>query len=237
MWRLVLGCLCAAALNAHAAHPLITEDTGTLGTGRWQLEGTSEGEKARATRQRVWINNFVLGRGVAENADWQIALPWHRDGADGLGDVSLDVKWRYFERDTFSLGLKPGVTLPTGDEADGRGTGKVTWGALLIVSYEPAPFAFHAHAGARRNRNKLGERESLTHISAALVYEIGSVKLVADVARNTAPDPAAGRAERYLVLGAIWSVRRDFDLDIGIKKGSGSAPVDEALLLGATVRW
>lgn len=237
MWRLVFACLATAALKAHAAHPLITEDTETLGAGGWQLEGTSEEENGRTTRRRAWIHNFVLGRGFARNAEWQIALPWYRDGADGFGDVSLDVKWRFFERDTFSLGVKPGVTLPTGDERDERGTGKVTWGTQLIASYEPTPFAFHAHAGYRRNRNTLGERESLTHVSAALVYEIGSVKLIADVARNGALDPAADRAERYLVLGAIWAVRRDFDLDIGIKKGGGGAPIDEALLLGATVRW
>jgi hypothetical protein len=30
---------------------------------------------------------------------------------------------------------------------------------------------------------------------------------------------------------------RDVDLDFGWRNGNGSAPVDEALLLGATVRW
>jgi len=27
------------------------------------------------------------------------------------------------------------------------------------------------------------------------------------------------------------------DLDIGWRNGNGSAPIDEALLIGATVRW
>ena len=180
---------------------------------------------------------FVLTRGFAERADWQVALPWHRTGEDGIGDVSLDLKWRFFEREAFSLGLKPGVTLPTGDQREGRGSGKATWGALLIVSYEPGPFAFHAHAGYRDNRNKLGERTSLTHYSGALTYQVGDVKLVADVARDTSPDPAERRAEYALVLGAIWSVRRDFDLDAGWKKGGGSSSLENALLFGATVRW
>lgn len=234
---LAFACLAVAAASAHAAHPLITEDTGTLGAGRWQLEGTSELEKSRAGARREDVGMFVLSRGFAGHADWQVALPWHRAGEDGIGDVSLDLKWRFFERGAFSLGFKPGVTLPTGDERDGRGSGKVTWGALLIVSHESGPLAFHAHAGYRDNRNELGERRSLSHFSGAVTYRIGDVKLVADAARNTAPDPAVRRHEHYLVLGAIWSVRPDFDLDAGWKKGGGGAPLDDALLFGATVRW
>jgi hypothetical protein len=48
--------------------------------------------------------------------------------------------------------------------------------------------------------------------------------------------PGAGTV-RYTTVGAIWSMTRDVDLDIGWRNGNGSAPVDEALLLGATVRW
>jgi hypothetical protein len=216
---------------------MITEDTGTQGAGRWQLEGTSEHEKDRATRRREDVSGFVLSHGFAAQADWQVTLPWHRAGEDGIGDLALDLKWRFFERDAFSLGLKPGVTLPTGDRRAARGAGKAAWGALLIASFEPGPLAFHAHAGYRANRNELGERESLRHVSAAMTYQVGSVKLVADAARDTHPDPAVGGAERYLVLGAIWSVRRDFDLDAGIKTGHGSADLDDALLFGATLRW
>jgi hypothetical protein len=42
---------------------------------------------------------------------------------------------------------------------------------------------------------------------------------------------------RYSTIGAIWSLTRDLDLDIGWRQGNGSAPLDEALLLGAAVRW
>lgn len=221
----------------HAAHPLITEDTGTQGAARWQLEGTSEYERDRATRRREELNTFVLSLGLARQADWQVSLPWYGSGEGRTGDLSLDLKWRFFEREAFSLGFKPGVTLPTGDELVGRGAGRATWGALFIVSYEPGPLALHAHAGYRNNRNRLGDRDLLTHFSAAVTYQVGDVKLVADLARDTSPDPAQGRAERYLVLGAIWSVRRDFDLDAGWKKAGGSSPLEDALLFGATLRW
>jgi hypothetical protein len=235
--RLAFVCLALATATAHAAHPLITEDTGTLGPGRWQLEGIGEHEKDRITRQREDVNLFVLSRGYAESADWQVAVPWHRAREDEIGDVSLDLKWRFHERGRFSLGLKPGATLPTGDWREDRGKGKATVGALLIASYEPGPFAFHAQAGYRWNRNRLGERKSLTHFSAAATWQLGPVKLVVDAARDTSPDPAASESERYVVLGAIWAIGRNFDLDAGVKTGHGGAALDEALLLGATVRW
>lgn len=236
MHRLVCACLALAAAELHAAHPLITEDTGTQGKGRWQLEVFGEDGRERASGARLEEYGAVLSRGIAENADLQFGLPWVQRPGSGPGDASLDLKWRFFEKDALSLGLKPGLTLPTGDEGEGRGTGRVTWGALFILSYEPGPLALHAHAGYRRNRNELGERESLRQIATAATYRLGDVRLVGELARETNPVPGGGTA-RYTTLGAIWSVTRDFDLDAGWRTGQGGAAVDDLFLLGATWRW
>jgi hypothetical protein len=225
-----------AAFDLQAAHPLITEDTGTQGLGRYQLEVFAEELEERGTRRDVETYVGVLSYGIAETADVLVGLPLFRDGPDGVGDASLDLKWRFFERDAVSLALMPGITVPTGDERDGRGTGKVTYGSLIIVSYAPGAIAVHAHAGFRRNENKLGERESLRQLAAAATYRIGEVRFVGELTRETNPVPGGGTV-RYSTVGAIWSMTRDVDLDIGWRNGNGSAPIDEALLLGATVRW
>lgn len=226
----------AVALDAQAAHPLITEDTGTQGAGRYQLEVFAEELEERGTRRDIEVWTGVLSYGVGETADVQVGIPVYRDGPDGVGDASLGLKWRFLERNAWSLALKPGITVPTGDERDGRGTGKVTWGSLIIVSYAPGAIAVHAHAGFWRNENKLGERESLRQLAAAATYRIGDVRFVGEFARETNPVPG-GRTVRYSTIGAIWSMTRDVDLDIGWRNGNGSAPIDEALLIGATVRW
>jgi len=51
-WRRSAGALAAflAASSAHAAHPLNTEDTGTQGKGRWQLEGNGETNRDAGVR-------------------------------------------------------------------------------------------------------------------------------------------------------------------------------------------
>lgn len=226
------------AAPLYAAHPLMTEDTGTLGEGRWQLELFGKAGEARGTAARMDQDDAVLGYGLAPNLDVQAGVPWIRERASGMGDITFDLKWRFLERGAFSLGLKPGVSLPTGDERKGLGAGRVGWGSLLIASYEPGPVALHAHVGYKRHRNTIGERVSLTHISAAATVQAApGLKVVADVASNSNPDPAQTRVERYLVFGVIWAVTRDFDLDIGFKKGFSSAALDEALLLGLAARW
>ncbi len=222
--------------GARAAHPLITEDSDTQGKGRWQLEVFGEEGRERATRARLKEYGAVLSYGIAETADLQVGMPWIASGASGNGDASLDLKWRLFEKDALSLGLKPGVTLPTGNEGAGRGTGRVTWGSLVILGYEPGPLALHAHAGYRRNRNQIGERESLRQLAGAATYRLGAVRLIADFARETNPVPA-GSTIRYMTMGAIWAVSKDFDLDAGWRTGHGGAVVDDVFLLGATWRW
>lgn len=228
----------ATVSGARAAHPLITEDTGTQGAGRWQLEVFGEEGRDRAGRARLERYDAVLSHGVAGNADLQLGLPWLRHSDAGAGDASLDLKWRFHEQNALSLGLKPGVTLPTGDEKKGLGGGRTGWGTLFILSYKPEPLAFHMHAGYKRNRNTLGERESLTHFSGALVWKAAqNLKLMADYARDTNPDTTGGGAVRYSIIGAIWSVTPDFDLDLGLKTGHGAATLDRALMLGIALRW
>ena len=238
MRRFACALFLLGAAELQAAHPLITEDTGTQGAGGWQLELFGEEGEARGTRARLDRHDAVLSYGLSDALDLQAGVPWVRAGASGIGDASLDLKWRFLERGPLSLGLKPGVTLPTGDEDLGLGAGRVGWGALLILSYDHGPWAFHAHAGYKRNRNTLGERESLTHFSGAIAGQAApGVKVIIDFARVTSPDPAVPQAERYIVFGAIWSVTRDFDLDLGLKVGRAGAALGEALLLGMAARW
>jgi len=232
----VSGALAICAAGAQAAHPLIAEDTGTQGAGGHQVEVFAEDLKASGSGRRSELYAGVLSYGIADTADLQLGVPWIRDSGSGIGDVSLDLKWRFFNRDALSFALRPGITLPVGNESAGRGSGKTTWGTQLIASYAPGAIALHAHAGYRRNENKLGERVSLHQVAAAATYRVGDVRFVGELTRETNPVPG-GRTVRYSTLGAIWLMTRDVDLDIGWRQGNGGAPVDEALLLGVAVRW
>ena len=158
--------------------------------------------------------------------EWEMAL-----------DTALDLKWRFYESGALSFALKPGVTLPTGEEDQGRGSGEATWGALVIASYELQRWAFHGHAGYRRNRNRLAERESLWQLAGALWFEATpALDLIVDVSFDRNPDPGSSRELRQTVLGVIYGVAQDVDLDAGIRRGNDPA-IDRALLFGVTLRW
>lgn len=222
-----------AAEAAHAAHPLITEDTGTQELGRWQLELNVERQKDGDTRATRW--GSTLAYGFRENAELQIGIPYVV--RQGRQDLAIEVKWRFYEQGATSLGLMPGITLPTGNEERGLGTGKTTAGSLLILSYEPEGWSFHTHVGYQYNRNSLGDRESLLHGSAALWYKAtGKLTLVADMSFDTNPDRSSNTSLRQHLFGFIYSVTKDFDLDAGLRRGRAPA-VDRALMAGVTVRW
>ena len=204
--------------------------------GGWQLEGYGELERERASGKREEVTGFALSRGMAEGLEVIVGAPWFRNGADSIGDVTLDVKWRFLARGPFSFAFMPGVSLPTGDESELRGTGKLNWGGLLIASWEQGPLAVNAQAGYRRRDNEIGLKDSQSELATAVLYRVAQVRWFGEAVFRSAP-LVGGESARYAALGAIWSVRRDFDLALGWRSGHGGALISDGWLFGATVRW
>ncbi len=233
---------------AHAAHPLLTEDTGTQGKGNFQLEltGARGREATDAGTLRAEQPAAVVAYGLAETADLQIGTSYLRLSLDdgiaqtrnaGFSDVTVDVKWRFLERGPLSLALKPGFIIPVGSEARGLGRGSWTGGSLLVFSYEPGPVAFHSHLGYLYN-NLVGERRSLWHVSGAVTWQATEqLKLVADVAYDTNPLALGADGVFRTVLGAIYSPVKNVDLDVGVQRGHQLPALGLAVLFGVTLRW
>lgn len=235
---------------AFAAHPLITEDTGTQGTGKFQLEANTEHgyQDGDGSQTHTYITAATLSYGFRENADLMFTAQHSEtniltDGVldstgKGLNDVALDVKWRFYDKDGVSYGIKPGITFPTGDKNKGLGAGKATYGAMLFSSIEHEPWLFNWHVGYKHNRNDVDERENLWHASASIWYSIReNLKLAADIGADTNPDKSSSDRPRFLVLGAIYSPNDDMDLDVGIRKEITGPAVNYVALAGLTVRW
>lgn len=235
--------------GAFAGHPLITEDTGTQGAGNWQLELTHDRGRSRvgATQERSYSTTAVLSYGATDATDVILALPYERTktrspGANGenrgLGDVELAAKWRFVEHGDTSVAIRPGVTLPSGDEDKGLGTGRVAPSLFAVLSHEPGDWGFHLHVGYTRNRNDVGERRDIYHGSVALTYNSApNLHWVADLSSETNPDPADDEHIRSAVLGVIWSVRPNLDLDLGYRKGLSDTTPDHAWLFGLAYRF
>jgi hypothetical protein len=131
------------SVESFAAHPLVTDDAGTIGKRAFQAELNTEfsADKERddgiTTKEHVTETATILTYGASEDIDIVLGLPyqWIRvkeDGdvttdVDGISDLSLEIKWRFFEKDGTGLALKPGITLPTGDEEKGLGNGRISF--------------------------------------------------------------------------------------------------------------
>jgi len=257
----------ATAAGAFAAHPFVTDDAGTQGKGHWQLELIAEHTTNSATadlgagivrhesRESVFVP--VLTYGLLDNLDIALGGAHVRghaaeDGApadetSGQGDSSLELKWRFYEADGLSLALKPGITLTTGDENKGLGTGKTSWGATLILAYEAGPWQLLANVAYQRANHALqadrdASRADLWRVSAGFGYAladewrlVGEAGMRTNAARDDPFAPAA--TAQFAMIGVIYSPADRIDLDVGIRSGLNRAEPDTTFLAGATFRW
>ena len=262
---LTKGLLCTAVLAvslamllvpglAWAAHPLITDDTGTQGKGKFQLEVNGQYERGKEyeggsdAKTTGGLVNATLSYGLVEKIDLILTLPyeWEKtegDGATlrderGFSDTVLEVKWRFFEKDGLSFAVKPGLRFPTGNQDKNLGSGKVGGHLFLIGSKELGPWAFHANLGYLRDENDPGQREDMWHASFAITREIvKNVKLVADIGQDRNPYPSGKSDPAFVLGGVIYSVAENIDLDCGVKFGFNSSETDYAVLAGITIRF
>ena len=247
----ITGCFLATFLvfsgnSAFGAHPLGSDDAGTLGKGNSQIEITGEygsddeaGVKSEATELAL-----ALGYGLSDRADLILGMPYQatrtEEGgatttAAGVSDLSVELKYRFYEQAGLSLALKPGITLPTGDEQQGLGSGRATASLFFIASHEAAPLTIHLNLGYIRNENLADERKDLWHLSLASELELNSsLKGVANIGWERNPDSSSDTPAAFLLGGFVYSINETVDLDLGMKYGLSEPETDYSLLAGMT---
>jgi hypothetical protein len=255
--RILLSALItlSAVSPSFAAHPLITDDAGTQGKGKTQLEFDGEydhdSESGIATNTSVFPTIPVLSYGTSDTVDLVLGVPFERietkqaDGTTterGISDVSLQLKWRFYERDGLSFAMKPGVALPTGDEDKGLGNGKTSYSAFFIMTKDMAPWAFHFNLGYIRNEYKRqadedASRKDLWHVSLASQVEIvRNLKAVVNIGMQRNADTSSDTNPAFLLGGLIYSISDNLDVDFGIKGGLNKPETDRTYLVGITWR-
>lgn len=164
------------AVQAFAAHPLITDDTFTQGKGNTQIEVSYKyahdddiGVKTQTQQPQV-----QLSYGIIDPLDLIVTVPYlfvrteqggNTTSADGIGDVTAALKWRFFgDKEGLQFAIKPSLTFPTGDEQKGLGVGqsspgasdyykfdRQSYGAALIATYEKEEWCVSVNAVYQHN--------------------------------------------------------------------------------------
>lgn len=249
-----VAALMGAQLPAFAAHPYITDDTGTIGANHWQLELLAEnGEHSNTVAGVTQKDTYtlftpVLTRALADNLDVALGLSHLNmgDGNSGMGDSALEFKWRFYEQGNWSMGLKPGIYFATGDETKGLGNGGTGYGLNFIVSKEMGRTRLHGNIAYNHNNYASAlqdaNRSDLWRVSAGFCYMLtDTFNLAGEAGANTNQiindDFYPGNVAGLGMLGMVYSPNSEMDFSLGMRKGLNKAYFDSIYLLGATLRW
>lgn len=237
------ACIGAAA-PAFAAHPFVTEDPGTQGAGRFELElgaASRHGAPDVDGREAGFFPQFSIG--VAPNVDLIALGVWLRQSggsapaAFGAGDLVTDVKWRFHEWEGGALAVRAGFDLPAGDNDAGLGAGRVGWHAIGIAGLELGEYSIYANAAYLRT-NQPGTRNNLGFFSVALTRPDDTpLKTFVEAATGSNPDPANRTWPAFARAGVICTVTPWLDVDVGYQARLNRAAARQIWLAGATLRW
>ena len=237
------------SMPVSAAIPLITDDTGTQGKGKFQCElaGEYSHDEAESVTNRSSDLSATLTYGPIDAVDIVLSIPYQAWGTEdsgaeqrgsGISDIAVETKWRFYEQGGLSLALKPGLTIPTGNEEKELGNGKMTYYLYFIASGERNPWAFHLNLAYIRNDNTEDDRKDIWRASfASTVDLLKNVKLAADAGVESNADSASKTPLVYMLVGLIYSPRADFDIGLGVKGGLTRPEPDVAVRGGITYRF
>ncbi|MGB8931886.1 MAG: transporter [Anaeromyxobacteraceae bacterium] len=246
-------------LPALAAHPLVTDDTGTQGARRTQLELTTAVGEDRPvpgdsrTVDRSAEAAAAVSYGLGDALDLVIGLPfgWSRSlsggevvgETSGTADAALELKWRFLEHGGFSAAAKPGLSLPTGSARRGLGAGRVGYGLALVVSQALGPVTLHVNGGWSHAEHALPEVHAVSRSdawsasAAAAVSVAPGLMLVANVGMESPGERGATTWPAFALAGAIYSLSDRLDLDVGVRAALNAADTDLLALAGAAYRY
>ncbi|MBN1498370.1 MAG: transporter [Spirochaetes bacterium] len=193
---------------------------------------------SRARESRVFYNPPLPPSGIQ-------GLRYKTTGTDsGIGDPLIELKWMFYEREGLTLAIKPGATLPLGNEDAGFGTGCVSPFLYFIASYEKEWFLIHLNLGYIRNQNKLNDREDLWHGSLAMEFVLvpDILRFVVNTGVERNPDKRSNFHDVFVLGGLVVSPSEFCDLDLGFRysvetSGSESPAADYSVLAGFTARY
>jgi hypothetical protein len=233
---------------AHAAHPFITDDAYTQGTGKFELQLGSQ--YTRTDAGGVTLSDFQfapqLACGVAEPVDLilrptysvNVSSGGASSRSSGWGDTNFEVKWRFWQRNSWILGVTAGTSVPSGNFNRGLDSGRSTPRAYLLTGYTAAPVEIWTNVGAIRNSDTPGARTWLGHVSGDVLWTVREgLQLGLDFAADQNPLQASSQWPTVALVGVIYTLRSGWDVDAGYQRGLNHSAPRNQILLGTTLRW
>lgn len=223
---------------------MLTEDPGTLGSGKMELElglAALTGDPSINGRSVSFAPQLSIGATPA--VDFIVQGIWLSQSSSaaptvfGSGDTVADIKWRFFDRDDVQLAVRAGLDLPTGDSATGLGAGTTGVHAIAVAGWILGDCAIYANAAYARTR-AADTRANLFAVSVALTRpDDAPLRSFIEAAAYSNPDPSNPQWPAVARTGIIYSVNAWLDVDAGFQARLNRSAPRAAFLAGATLRW
>ncbi|MHB8058358.1 MAG: transporter [Desulfuromonadaceae bacterium] len=242
------------AASALAGAPLATDDAGTIDVGAVEIGiGSSYTyDKEASVKTTATDAELSIGTGLYKNLSINVAIPYliservKEDGVfagktEGLGDVTVELKYAFAELAGVNLAIKPAVIIPTGKSDLTEDHWQ--YGATLIATkeFEDGKYALHANLGYEHhnyNDDVTGLRSNLWSGSFAGEMEVAKgLFAVADFGLATNPDEEADDLPAYAIAGARYEINDHFEVNAGVKLGLTKPEDDISVLYGLLMKF
>ncbi len=224
-----------------AGHPMLSEDTGTQGTGNAELELGYDWSGLNGRGSLLFQPQLSYGATPALDLivqpSWLITDVAPQGRARAFGDTNLDVKWRFYGAAPWSLGIRGGFELPTAEENLGLPHGRVAPHAILVATADYAPITLDTNLGLTHAPADPGGRSNLYHLSVAALYAHGeSISFVFDAAIDTNPAATGPAYQDVALVGVIFTAHPGLDIDAGYRTRLDPVGPAQQWLVGFTFR-
>lgn len=250
------------ATSAYAGPPLTTDDTGTVETGKFEIELSSSyiHDKERingiSTGRDIFAGETRLTTGLYKNVAVSLALPYtfsdrtREDGnltgkADGFGDMSVELKYTFAESAGFAFAVKPSLIIPTGRYSAGLSEGRWQFGGTLIATGEFADgaYALHANLGYDHHDYRTEQARSSNHRNLRFGSLAGEARVakgltaVAELGLSTTQDSSTKELTSFAQAGARYEVSEQLDVYAGFKSGLTKPEDDLTVCYGLVLKF
>lgn len=242
------------AASALAGAPLSTDDAGTIDVGAVEIGIASSYtyDKEASVKTTASDAELSIATGLHKNLSINVAIPYliservKEDGVlagetDGLGDMTVELKYAFIELAGVNLAIKPAVIIPTGKSDLTENHWQ--YGVTLIATkeLEGGTYALHANLGYEHhayNDDVTGVRSNLWSGSVAGEMEVTKgLFAVADFGLATNPEEGADDLPVYVLTGARYEINDHFEVNAGVKLGLTRPEDDINVLYGLVMKF
>jgi len=136
------------SVPAFAARPLVTDDFGTVDTGKYEFEIGYNSITPKTGGSNASGLVAQIKRGILPNFDLGLEIPYNLSSVSGLADTVAHAKLKLLEfGEDEGMTARADAKLTNGDAAQGLGSGYLDYGVLIIVSKKISGLMAHFNVG------------------------------------------------------------------------------------------